>query len=156
MLRYISKILRSKKKKENAINLKLIREVDGNSLFADLDNRILKIEWRGVVQRDSAIIVLNHALDVLIYGGCNRILFDRRLLKGFSSDAGKWVKNEFWSKSKRRILKYTERLATVGSPKPKTTLFTSINSIRAKMLFPWLKAAVFELEEDAIRWLIRR
>lgn len=136
------------------ISFDLIREQDGNCLYVDFENGLIKIEWYGTVGLASTNIMLTLAADLIYAGQCNKMLIDRRQLVEFNLEAQAWMKDQFWPGKKKEFLTLIHKFAAVGAVTPKEGFFDNLISGKIKRFFPWLNDSTFASEEDALDWLL--
>ncbi|MEP1921492.1 MAG: hypothetical protein ABJI55_11905 [Ekhidna sp.] len=135
-------------------NFKIIEIKKGSSLSLDSVNAIVKIEWEGHVNLETAQFLLTRAADEIEKGIATKILLNRKSLEQFANDARKWIKDDFLRGRARTLVHLVEKVATVKSSTKIGDLFASVVSSSIKLVFPRLRMSRFDTEDEATKWLL--
>ncbi len=132
----------------------LIEENNESLLMLDPYKKTIKIYWNGLVEMETAKILLNKGADLIEEGKVDRILLNREFLTEFTTDARNWIKDGLL---KTRGKKLVDKIFKVAVVKPNTTmgnLFSSLISSTIKLVFPRLFMKQFSGEAEATEWLL--
>lgn len=125
----------------------------GSSALVDLKNKIVKIEWHGIVDLGTASEILNHGAGLIEKGHCNKLLLNRKNLVEFTADARLWIKQDLLIKRAQKLVSRVERVATVNPSSTMGNVFANFLTTGIKIVFPNLRISKFDSEEAAIDWL---
>ncbi len=135
-------------------NFELIKEINGGCVSADYESKIVKIDWDGKVEVETAREILSKAADMIEAGHCDKLLLNRKELKEFSTEARLWIKEDLLKNRARKLVKYVHKVATVSSKTVMGGIFANFISAGIQLVFPKLKMHKFDTESEAMDWLL--
>ncbi len=130
-----------------------VLEENGSLLLINKELRIVKIEWHGRVEVDTASKLLSKGADFIENGGYTKLLLNRKKLDEFTKETRQWIKDDLLKKRAKSLVHKVENVATVKSISQMGNLFATILSTAIKIVFPSLKMMSFDTEEEAIDWM---
>ncbi|MEP1095856.1 MAG: hypothetical protein ABJG78_12145 [Cyclobacteriaceae bacterium] len=135
-------------------SFEVILELNGSIVAVDYESKIVKIEWHGVVDLDTATELLEKGADMIESGYCNRLLLNRENLKEFSTEARVWIKQDLLKNRGKRLVRKVGKVATVRSSSAMGSIFANFISSGIQLVFPSLKLSNFDSENEAFDWLV--
>ncbi len=132
----------------------LIGYVNRSKIYAELDTKVVKVVWYGVVDGQTAREVLNLAGDLISEKICDKLILDRTDLRAFTKDAKQVIKKEFLLNRAPKLAKYVKKIATITS---KHNMGASIGGRITESianLFPYLNIQRFETIDTADDWIL--
>ncbi len=144
---------------DQLMNLKLsyviLREDMGSYVSINKTEKIIRIEWNGIVDEEVAKNILTVGADQIANGNATSILLNRRNLKEFSTAARLWIKEDLLKNRAKALVKNVDKVATVNSVSSMGAIFANFISSAIKLVFPNLSMKKFQTEDEALEWLLK-
>ncbi|MEP5613660.1 MAG: hypothetical protein ABJP45_15520 [Cyclobacteriaceae bacterium] len=135
-------------------SFEVILELNSSVVSVDYESKIVKIEWHGVVDLNTASLLLEKGADMIESGYCTKLLLNRENLQEFSTEARLWIKQDLLNNRGKRLVRKVSRVATVRSASAMGGVFANFISSGIKLVFPSLKLSNFDSENEAFDWLV--
>ncbi len=132
----------------------LLGYVNRNKVYADLDAKVVKISWEGIVDGKSAREVLNLASDLVAQKLCNKIILDRTNLKNFTADARRVINKEILLGKAPKLAKSVKKIAAISSANANGASLGSRITESIARLFPSMNIKRFNAHEEADHWIL--
>ncbi|MEP1095179.1 MAG: hypothetical protein ABJG78_08725 [Cyclobacteriaceae bacterium] len=132
----------------------VLKELNGSSVAVDYQNKIVKVEWDGIVDLATVNIILNKAADLIEVGHCDKLLLNRKNLKEFTTEARIWIKQDLLRNRAKKLVNKVVKVATVNSSTAMGGVFANFISTAIKLIFPKLSMVKFSSQQEGLDWLL--
>lgn len=135
-------------------NFTVIEEMNGSALMIDYPNKVVKIEWNGVIDLATARTLFNATANAIEHDLADKALLNRKNFREFTTEARIWIKHEFIQSRSTRWARKLMKLATVNSTSQIGNVFSNFINRGMQVIFPGVQLSKFDTELDAENWLI--
>ena len=137
-------------------NFQVVKELNGSSTLVDYSNKIVKVEWEGIVDLATATLLFNASAELVENGQCDKVLLNRKNLTEFTTEARIWIKQEFLKNRSKQLDRKIMKVATVRSISATGSIFSNYINRGIKLVFPRVTLSKFDTEHEAVNWLVAK
>ncbi len=130
-------------------------KIDGNEVYVEHKNGIVKVVWDGRVNHEIASSLLTYTADLVEGGLISTILLDRQNLIHFDNEARNWIKNEFLSTRCNELAHLIKKVAIINESSFAAQLYGKKVTNNLEGTFPNLPIMKFDRMEDANKWILK-
>ncbi|MEO9485018.1 MAG: hypothetical protein ABJG47_16280 [Ekhidna sp.] len=138
---------------QGEMEFQVLAEIEGSIFLVEPKLKIAKIDWSGVVSKDTALKLLSMGADSVEHHNYKRLILNRANLIEFETEARIGIK-KFLKMRAKRIAHLVKKMAIITPTSVKGSIFSNLITSAISIIIPNLQFQKFKLEQDALNWLI--